>query len=74
MKFDDKYPDAGYMDQYEFEGSFIVKDKHLKSCCICKSDTYWMDGSLQDYFCSEECVIEWGDRMKKDMRERGIDI
>lgn len=55
MKFIDKYSQAEFLDQYEFEGVAIYKDKFLHKCWNCGRYTYWIELFFMVPLCSEEC-------------------
>lgn len=53
MKFEEKYPDAEYLQVY---GEDMLKDKEQLPCWICKTPTSFVEMNYQAYICSEECV------------------
>jgi hypothetical protein len=55
MKFDEKFPEAKYLDQFPFEGSEVVKGNVAKECWNCGELTLWTDISFIAHLCGEEC-------------------
>lgn len=55
MKFEQKHPQAGTTERFEFEYSYVTKDVRLGPCSVCGAFTRWIDGRLQKLVCSEEC-------------------
>ncbi len=53
MKWDDKYPDAAYLDEME---SCIVKGCVPRPCWHCGAATVWYEINFGAFLCSEECV------------------
>lgn len=55
MKWDEKYPHANMIDDYE-NYTIYVGDEHAENkCIVCGSPTRWMSISYESWMCSEEC-------------------
>lgn len=64
-KFDILYPNAQYLEQIDFEGSFLFKCNDLQPCWHCGDETTWCDGCFMVHLCSEECErAKWGEYAK----------
>lgn len=53
--FDEMYPNAEYLDQIDFEGSFLIRGGSERACWNCHSITLWIDYNFGTHLCSPEC-------------------
>ena len=64
-KFDTLYPNVAPDKQIDFEGSFLFSASTSQPCFSCGAETFWIDGNLMAYLCSEECErAEWAGYFK----------
>lgn len=69
LKFEQKYPDAGSTERFEFEYSYVTKTPKLAQCNWCGSFTKWIDILFQVNVCSEECNAAMWSRYRNDQKK-----
>jgi len=56
MKYDEKWPDAKEWEEFNENGSFIIRTIYEYKCWVCGAPAHWTEGSFQVAMCSEECA------------------